>query len=98
MEPTASPTEAGLELRREGFLVGAVVGAALAGAATGRRHAATALADALLVELTSGGVDLRRLAGRWIDWERENGATGDPLLHLALEHLREFDAPVGELA
>jgi ADP-ribosylglycohydrolase len=98
MEPIAPLTEAGLERRREGFLVGAVVGAALAGAPTGRRPAATALGDALLVELTSGGVDLRRLAGRWLDWDREDGADADPLLRVALNHLREFDAPVAELS
>ena len=77
--------------------MGAVVGAALAAAPTGRRHAATALADALLVELTGAGVDLRRLAGRWTDWEREDGPAGDPLLEAALGHLREFDAPIAVL-
>ena len=78
--------------RREGFLVGAVVGAALAARTAsscdpatirgqlvdgavmplappaGRRRAAIALADELLVELTGGGVDLHRLARRWVDW------------------------------
>ncbi len=85
--------------RREGFLVGAVVGASLAAGAPppGRRRAATALADALMVELASGGVDLRRLAGRWIDWKREDGLDCDPLLASALDHLRDYDAPTAEL-
>jgi ADP-ribosylglycohydrolase len=103
-------TPAGLEpaARREGFLVGAVVGAALAAsqpgargeplaAPAGRRRAATALADGLLIELTGGGVDLQRLAGRWVDWHRNDGLDEDPLLAAALEHLRDFDAPVSEL-
>ncbi|MES1259913.1 MAG: ADP-ribosylglycohydrolase family protein [Gemmatimonadota bacterium] len=90
--------------RREGFRVGGVVGAALAagegGALApppGRRRAATALPDALLVELLGGGVDLRRLAGRWLEWQRDDAVGADPLLALALDHLREFDAPIAAL-
>ena len=85
--------------RREGFLVGAVVGASLAAGVPppGRRRAATALADALMTELASGGVDLRRLAGRWIDWKQQDGFDCDPLLASALDHLRDYDAPIGEL-
>jgi ADP-ribosylglycohydrolase len=92
-----SPLDPGA--RREGFLVGAIVGAMLTASAPppGRRRAATALADALLVELTGGGVDLRRLARRWIDWQREDGLDCDPLLAMALSHLRDFDAPIPEL-
>jgi ADP-ribosylglycohydrolase len=88
-----------LGVRREGFLVGAVVGASLAAGAPplGRHRSATALADALLVELTGGGVDLRRLAGRWLDWKREDGFDCDPLLASALDHLRDYDAPIAEL-
>lgn len=112
----AEPTPAD---RREGFLVGAVIGAALAagtadlldpqaiqarlspdglppalGLPAGRRRAATALADALLEQLVGGGVDLRRLAGHWVEWWQEDGSDTDPLLALALDHLRAFDAPV----
>ena len=63
----------------------------------GRRRAATALADALLVELTGGGVDLRRLAGRWIAWLQHDGFEADPLLRAALDHLRDYDAPIAGL-
>lgn len=59
----------------------------------GRRHAATALSDGLLEELLSGGVDLRRLAGRWVAWFGEDGFGADPALAEALGHLREFEAP-----
>lgn len=97
MEPAQGPTPEDLLKRREGFLVGAVVGASLTGRATGSRHAPTALADALLVELAGGGVDLRRLAGRWVDWQRVDGAGIDPILTLALHHLRDFDAPIADL-
>ena len=108
--------------RREGFLVGAVLGAALAAGTAdlldpqaiqarlsadglpealplppGRRRAATALADALLEQLVGGGVDLRRLAGQWVEWWQEDGIETDPLLALALDHLREFEAPVALL-
>ncbi len=107
--------------RREGFLVGAVVGAALAAATAGcpdaaavqavlvdgdvaplaqipgRRRGSTALADELLVELTGGGVDLHRLAGRWVAWHEQDGLESDALLAAALDHLREFDAPVTTL-
>ncbi len=97
MEQPAAPAPLDPMARREGFLVGAVVGAALVGPVAGCRHAATALGDALLIELTSGGVDLRRLAGRWTDWQRDEGGAADPLLAMALDHLRDFDAPVAAL-
>jgi hypothetical protein len=81
--------------RREGFLLGAPVGATLAGGAPppGRRHAAVALGDALLEELLGGGVDLRRLAARWVRWRTEDGHGVDAALGEALAHLEEFDAP-----
>ena len=109
-------------LRREGFLVGAVVGSALAastadcrdlaairdrltpagrpqplGVHPGQRRAATALADGLLEELLAGGVDLHRLSHRWVDWWRTDGCDVDPLLAAALDHLRDFDAPIVHL-
>lgn len=84
-----------LERRRRGFLVGAAVGAALAGgpAPAGRRRAAIALSDSLLEELLSGGVDLQRLAGKWVTWWRDDGLDADPALEAALSHLADFDAP-----
>lgn len=107
MQPPEGPTPDDLIARREGFLVGGVVGAALAASPIGagavvpppdgRRRAATALADALLIELTGGGVDLRRLARRWIDWRQADGLDADPLVILALDHLRDFDAPIARL-
>ncbi len=63
----------------------------------GRRHAATALADGLLEELVTGGVDLRRLAGTWIAWWEADGLGVDAALAEGLAHLREFDAPVRSL-
>lgn len=107
--------------RREGFLVGAVVGARLAARTTacrdaeavraalgggdvvplppppGRRPAATALADGLLEEFAEGGVDLRRLAARWVAWWREDGCEAGPLLAAALSQVAEFDAPTATL-
>jgi hypothetical protein len=107
--------------RRAGFLMGAVVGAALAARTAssrdpatiraqlvdgevaplappaGRRRAAIALADELLIELTAGGVDLHRLAGRWVNWADQDGFEGDAVLVAALGHLREFDAPATTL-
>ncbi|HQW65943.1 MAG TPA: ADP-ribosylglycohydrolase family protein [Gemmatimonadales bacterium] len=107
--------------RREGFLVGAVVGARLVARTTpcrdaaevrallaggeviplppplGRRPAATALADALLEEFALGGVDLRRLASRWVAWWREDGFEAGPLLGAALSQIGEFDAPAATL-
>ncbi len=108
--------------RRVGFLVGAVIGAALAastsdchdlaairerlapggqprpsGPRPGQRRAATALADGLLEELLAGGVDLHRLSHRWVEWWRADGSDADPLLAAALNHLRDFDAPIGQL-
>lgn len=59
----------------------------------GRRHAATALADGLLEELVAGGVDLRRLAGKWLAWWEADGFGTDPALAEGLTHLREYDAP-----
>ena len=111
-----------LRARREGFLVGAVVGSALAASTTdcsdltairerltpggrprtfgplpGQRRAATALADGLLEELLAGGVDLHRLSHRWVEWWRSDGSAADPILAAALDHLRDFDAPIGHL-
>lgn len=111
-----------LGARREGFLVGAVVGSALAASTTdctdltairerltpggvprafgplrGQRRAATALADSLLEELLAGGVDLHRLSHRWVEWWRSDGSAADPLLAAALDHLRDFDAPISYL-
>jgi ADP-ribosylglycohydrolase len=63
----------------------------------GRRFAAVALGDALIEELMSGGVDLRRLARRWTDWQEADGFDVDPGLAAALSHLREFDAPADRL-
>ncbi|HEY4321672.1 MAG TPA: ADP-ribosylglycohydrolase family protein [Gemmatimonadales bacterium] len=63
----------------------------------GRRLPATALGDALLLELTSGGVDLHRLAGRWVEWLQRDGWNVDPVLQQALGHLAEFDAPADAL-
>lgn len=107
--------------RREGFLVGAVVGSRLAARTSachdaaavrevlggdeplplppplGRRPAATALGDALLEEFTLGGVDLRRLASRWVAWWREDGCEAGPLLEAALSQIAEFDAPAATL-
>jgi hypothetical protein len=118
MDDLFAPSGPSLGARREGFLAGAPIGAALAAQtfglvdanairatllptgevaplspAPGRRHAATALADGLLEELVSGGVDLRRLADRWIAWGREDGTGIDPALGEGLAHLREFQAP-----
>lgn len=119
MDALFAPTGPSLDARREGFLAGAPIGAALAARTagltdagairaalppsgdvvplppeTGRRHAATALADGLLEELVSGGVDLRRLADRWVTWWGEDGAGVDPALAEGLAHLKEFQAPV----
>lgn len=116
------PTDPTPADRREGFLVGAVLGASLAAGTVdvtdpqairdrlgadglppavallpGHRRAATALADALLEQLVAGGVDLRRLAGRWGEWQQLDGLDADPLLTLALDHLRQFDAPIDRL-
>lgn len=107
MEPADRLSVDALAARREGFLVGAVVGAALTASPAGggvvvappagRQRAAIALADALLVELAGGGVDLRRLAGRWVEWHQADGLEADPLLDLALHHLGDFDAPIADL-
>jgi hypothetical protein len=64
----------------------------------GSRRAATALADALISQLTGGGVDLHRLAGEWLEWQQADGAGIAPPLAEALAHLREFDAPAEQLA
>lgn len=63
----------------------------------GRRPAGTALADALLEELLEGGVDLQRLATRWVEWWRSDGLDADPVLIEALAHLQQFDAPTDSL-
>ncbi len=59
----------------------------------GRRRAPVALGDALIEELVAGGVDLRRLAGRWVAWRDADGLDADPALSEALHHLAAFDAP-----
>ncbi len=90
-----------LGARRAGFLGGAVVGAAVAAggpAPEGRRRAPVALGDGLLEELVSGGVDLRRLAGRWVSWLTGDGLDADPALTDSLAHLRDFDAPALSLS
>jgi hypothetical protein len=105
MDLPGSPGGLDTAARREGFLAGAAVGAALVarprgGAAArlrGGRDAAVALADALLVELIGGGVDLRRLTRRWVAWRRDDGLGLDPLLDHALDHLERFDAPIAVL-
>jgi hypothetical protein len=63
----------------------------------GRRPAAVALGDGLLEEFLDGGVDLRRLGGRYLRWWREDGYEAGPLLEAALAQLEEFDAPVATL-
>jgi ADP-ribosylglycohydrolase len=107
-------------VRRRGFLVGAVIGAALANRTrragpdairaaleagpvplpppAGRRDAPIALGDGLLEELLGGGVDLKRLAGRWIRWWQDDGHGADPALVEALTWLRDTDAPPPSLA
>lgn len=117
MDDLFAPTGPAPAARREGFLAGAPIGAALAARTAGlrdaaairaaglaplappagRRHAATALADGLLEELVSGGVDLRRLAGRWTAWLADDGLGADPALREGLEHLRTLDAPILQL-
>ena len=119
MDDLFTPSGPSLDARREGFLAGAPIGAALAARTfglveagairatlspsgevtplppeSGHRHAATALADGLLEELVSGGVDLRRLADRWVTWWAEDGTGVDDALAEGLAHLREFHAPV----
>jgi hypothetical protein len=98
MSPAPKPPDA--PGRRRGFLVGAAVGAALAAGTVpaGRRRASLALADDLLTELLGGGVDLHRLAGRWLDWWRVDGIEAGPPLTAAMRHLAEFDAPPSELS
>ena len=100
--------------RRAGWLVGAAIGSMLTAPAApgampdgepvavpppgGRRRAATALADALLEQLTAGGVDLHRLAHEWVAWWESDGyGLAGPLAE-ALGHLREFDAPADHLS
>lgn len=60
---------------------------------SGRRRAATALADALLEEFLAGGVDLHRLAHRWLDWQEADGLDLDAGARASLDHLRTYDAP-----
>jgi hypothetical protein len=120
MQPSEGPATRAID-HREGFLVGAVVGAALAARTAssrdpvairtqlidgevmplaplaGRRRAAIVLADELLVELASGGVDLHRLARRWAEWAEGDGFEADAVLVASLDHLREFDAPATSL-
>jgi hypothetical protein len=63
----------------------------------GRRYAAVALGDALIEELLSGGVDLRRLASRWVQWWHEDGLDVDAALAESLTHLEQFNAPATTL-
>lgn len=63
----------------------------------GRRYAPIALGDALLEELLSGGVDLQRLARRWVQWWHDDGLGADAALVAALAHLEQFNAPVSAL-
>lgn len=63
----------------------------------GRRPAAVALGDGLLEEFLEGGVDLRRLSGRYLAWWREDGFEAGPLLEAALAQMAEFDAPAATL-
>jgi hypothetical protein len=118
MDDLFTPSGPALDARREGFLAGAPIGAALAAGTfglleatairatlspsgevvprppePGQRHAATALADGLLEELVSGGVDLRRLSERWVAWWQADGTGTDAALTEGLAHLREFQAP-----
>jgi hypothetical protein len=118
MDDLSTPAGPSLDARREGFLAGAPIGAALVARTVGlveatairatlspagevvplppelgHRHAATALADGLLEELVSGGVDLRRLADRWVAWWEADGTGTDAALAEGLTHLREFHAP-----
>ncbi len=99
MSPDQSPATIDAAARREGFLVGAAVGAALAAGAEppGRRRASLALGEDLLVELASGGVDLRRLAQQWVGWRRADGYEAPPALTVALDCLEQYDAPADEL-
>ncbi|MGH7581942.1 MAG: ADP-ribosylglycohydrolase family protein [Gemmatimonadales bacterium] len=92
-------------MSREDFLIGMVIGAAAAsdanapGTAADVQHlAAVALGDALLEELLAGGVDLHRLARRWVTWAGEAPRVIAPSLREALDHLRDFDAPAPHLA
>lgn len=116
----ANPDAPPLEARREGFLAGAVIGAALAERTAtadpvalraivadgvppltpppGRRHAAIALGDALIEELLGEGVDLERLARRWVTWARTDGFGADRALVEALDHLEAYNAPADRLA
>lgn len=118
MDDLFTPAGPSLDARREGFLAGAPIGAALAARTfglveagairatlspagdvaplapdPGHRHAATALADGLLEELVSGGVDLRRLADRWVTWWEADGTGADDALAEGLAHLKEYQAP-----
>ncbi|MDZ4258306.1 MAG: ADP-ribosylglycohydrolase family protein [Gemmatimonadales bacterium] len=96
-----APIGAALAARTYGLTDPESILAALAGAAgvtpltppVGRRPAAIALSDGLLEELVSGGVDLRRLAKRWVTWYAEDGLGADPALIEGLSHLRDFEAP-----
>jgi hypothetical protein len=121
MTNPTTPRELTAAERRDGLLVGAVIGARLAARTAacqttdavqealgdgpvlplapppGRRPATTALADALLEEFALGGVDLRRLTGRWVSWWRDDGYEAGPLLEAALGQIAEFDAPAATL-
>jgi hypothetical protein len=121
MTTPSSPEPLSSTDRRQGFLVGAVIGSRLLARTSacrdaeavlqllaggiltplappaGRRPAAIALGDALLEEFAAGGVDLRRLASRWVTWWREDGFEAGPLLAAALSQVAEFDAPAATL-
>lgn len=116
MTETDSQASGEAAARREGFLIGALIGSALAARTAGCADAAAvlallppgtravplvapdgaagiALADALLEELVSGGVDLQRLGKRWVRWWDAGGKV-DERLAQALGHLKEYDAPI----
>jgi hypothetical protein len=100
MSPPDDAAATAVRSRREGFLIGAAVGAALAAGSPpppDRSRAPIALADSLLGELVGGGVDLRRMSRSWVTWYRSDGLDADPITAMALQHLEEFDAPTDQL-
>lgn len=98
MPSPSSPRDA--PQRRDDLLAGLAAGAAIVGGTppAGRTAAPVALAEALVEEFRTGGVDLHRLAGRWTSWHRSDGFGADPVLVEALAHLEEYDAPADHLS